>query len=420
MEKVLSKHFDVSDMHLLKVAAQHGAYVSLPKLFHMKPAEVTELVSSSGLRGRGGAGFPTGRKWSFVPKQTEKPVYLVINADESEPGTFKDRSILETDPHLLIEGIIIAAYAIGAKTAFAYFRGEYARQWQRFVRAVEDAKNNGFLGRNISGSNFDLEIIAHRGAGAYICGEETALLTSIEGYRGNPRIKPPFPAIEGLFGCPTIINNVETIAALPFILREGAKAYQKMGTEKSPGTKLISVCGHIERPGVYEVELGIPIAQFLAEYAGGTLEGRKLKALIPGGSSVPVMRAEEALAAKFDYESLASTGTMLGSGGMIVITEPTCMVRVLADATKFYAHESCGQCTPCREGTGWAKNIIDRIEAGFGKEGDIDLLLHIADAMQGRTICVLADALAMPIRSFIKKFREEFEAHIKLGFCPMK
>lgn len=422
MEHVITKHFNVPRMHELAVAKGHGAYASLSKLFQMKPEEVTEVVKKSGLRGRGGAGFPTGVKWGFIPKQSperrnagspERPVYLVVNADESEPGTFKDRAILESDPHLLIEGIIIAAYAIGAKTVFAYFRGEYVRQWQRFIFAVDEVYKEGILGK-------DIDIIAHRGAGAYICGEETSQLTSIEGYRGWPRIKPPFPAVEGLFGCPTIINNVETLAALPFIIREGAEAYRKMGTEKSPGTKLISVCGHVEKPGVYEVELGIPIAKFLAEYAGGTLNGAKLKAVIPGGSSVPVMTAPEALGAKFDYESLEAEGTMLGSGGMIVITEPTCMVKVLADIAKFYAHESCGQCTPCREGCGWTKKIVDRIEAGKGCGGDLQLLTDIADGMVGRTICVFADALAMPVKSFIAKFRDEFEEHIRLGRCSQK
>ncbi|MFH0799563.1 MAG: NADH-quinone oxidoreductase subunit NuoF [Pseudomonadota bacterium] len=413
MEHVITKHFDVPDMHRLAVAKQHGAYAALPKLSGMKPSEVVELVKASGLRGRGGAGFSTGMKWGFVPKNTDKPVYLVVNADESEPGTFKDRAIIERDPHLLIEGIIIAAYAIGAKTAYVYFRGEYARQWQRFAAAVGEAYKEGLLGKGI-------DIITHRGAGAYICGEETALLTSIEGYRGWPRIRPPFPAVSGLFGCPTIVNNVETLSSLPFIIREGAEAYRKAGTEKSPGTKLISVCGHVERPGVYEIEMGMPLATFLAECAGGTLDGRKLKAVIPGGSSVPVLTAAEALGTKLDFESLASAGSMLGSGGMIVIAEGTCMVRVLADIAKFYAHESCGQCTPCREGCGWIKQIADRIECGKGREGDIEMMLSLADNMQGRTICVLADALAMPVKSFVTKFREEFEKHIRLGRCPME
>jgi NADH-quinone oxidoreductase subunit F len=303
--------------------------------------------------------------------------------------------------------------------AYVYFRGEYYRQWERFFEALKEAETASLVGKNIKGSGFDLTIHTHRGAGAYICGEETALLESIEGRRGWPRIRPPFPAVAGLFGCPTIVNNIETLSALPFIMKEGAAVYAAMGTEKSKGTKLISVCGHVNNPGVYEVEMGMPIAKFLAEYAGGTLEEKKLKALIPGGSSVPVMTSEEAFKSNLSYESLETAGTMLGSGGMIVIDESACMVRVLADIAKFYHHESCGQCTPCREGCGWIKKICDRIEDGRGREGDLDMLLSIADNMQGKTICVFADALAMPVRSFVTKFRSEFEGHIKLGKCPL-
>lgn len=413
MQKVLTKNFDVPGMHRIAIAKANGAYSSLDKLVAMKREDVCEEVRRSGLRGRGGAGFPTGAKWGFVPKDTDKPIYLIVNADESEPGTFKDRAILERDPHLLIEGIVIAAYAINSKKVFVYFRGEFARQQQRFAEALGEANAAGIIKDAI-----DCDIVIHRGAGAYICGEETALLTSIEGYRGWPRIKPPFPAVSGLFGSPTIVNNVETLAALSFIIREGADKYRGMGTEKSPGTKLISVCGHVEKPGVYEVELGMPIDRFLSECAGGILKGRRLKALIPGGSSVPVMTADEALQGRLDYEDLAARGTMLGSGGMIVIGDSTCIVGVLRDIAKFYAHESCGQCTPCREGCGWTKKILDRIEEGRGEEGDLELLMNIADGMQGRTICVLADALAMPVRSFLTKFKEEFELHIKLGRCP--
>ena len=411
MIKVLTKNFEVPGSHTLKVARTNGAYSSLDKLFKMNPDEVTAEVKKSGLRGRGGAGFPTGTKWGFIPKNTGKPVYLVVNSDESEPGTFKDRAILEKDPHLLIEGIMIAAYAIGSKTAYVYFRGEYYRQWERFFTALKEAEEAGLIGR-------DLKIYTHRGAGAYICGEETALLNSIEGYRGLPRIRPPFPAVSGLFGCPTIVNNVETLASLPFIINEGASAYAAIGTEKSKGTKLISVCGHVNKPGVYEIEFGMPIAKFLAEFAGGTLEERPLKAIIPGGSSVPVTTASEALGMCLSYEGCECAGTMLGSGGMIVIDESACAVRCLADIAKFYHHESCGQCTPCREGCGWTKKICDRIEAGNGRDGDLDLLLSIADNMQGKTICVFADALAMPVKSFVTKFRGEFEEHIRSGRCP--
>ena len=418
MELVLTKNFGVSGMHGLAVAAKHGAYASLKKLFAMQPDAAIDLVKASGLRGRGGAGFPTGTKWGFVPKKSDKPRYLVINADESEPGTFKDRAILERDPHLLIEGIVIAAYAIGAHRAYAYFRGEYVRQWQRFIDAVEEARAAGLVGKNIAGSGFDLELFAHRGAGAYICGEETALLNSIEGRRGLPRIRPPFPAVEGLFGCPTVVNNVETLSSLPFILREGVERFKKLGTERSAGTKLISVSGHVARPGVYEVPMGMPLARFLDDCAGGMLGGRKLKAVIPGGSSVPVLTADEALVANLDFESIAAAGSMLGSGGMIVIGDGACMVRVLSDLARFYAHESCGQCTPCREGCGWISQICDRIESGRGRDGDVDEMLRLADNMQGRTICVLADALAMPVRSFVAKFRDEFDAHVRSGRCP--
>jgi len=419
MKLVISKNFDVPEMNRVNVAVKHGAYSSLDKLLKMKPEEVTSEVKQSGLRGRGGAGFPTGTKWGFIPKGTGKPVYLVVNADESEPGTFKDRAILEKDPHLLIEGIIIAAYAIGSHIVYVYFRGEYYRQWERFFEALKEAEAAGLVGKNIKNSGFDLTIYTHRGAGAYICGEETALLESIEGRRGWPRIRPPFPAVQGLFGCPTIVNNVETLSSLPFIINEGAAAYAAMGTEKSKGTKLISVCGHINKPGVYEIELGMPIAKFLSEYAGGTINERALKAVIPGGSSVPAMTAAEALGSCLSYEGCEKAGTMLGSGGMIVIDESACMVRVLADIAKFYHHESCGQCTPCREGCGWIKKICDRIEDGRGREGDLDLLLSIADNMQGKTICVFADALAMPVKSFVTKFRGEFEEHVRLGKCPI-
>jgi len=402
------------------VAKKHGAYASLEKLFQMQPDRVTEEVKAAGLRGRGGAGFSTGMKWSFVPKNTGKPVYLVINADESEPGTFKDRHLLERDPHLLIEGMIAASYAIGAHTAYIYFRGEFFHQCELFEAALFQAYASKLLGKNILGSGYDLEIYTHRGAGAYICGEETALLSSLEGYRGFPRIKPPFPAVEGLFSCPTIVNNVETICAVPFILAKGASAYRKFGTEKSPGTKLFSVCGHVEKPGVYEVELGLPFATFMNEYCGGVRGGRKLKAVVVGGSSVPVLTGEQILASRLDYESLQQSGTLLGSGGVIIFDDSVCAVEVLADLARFYAHESCGQCTPCREGTGWAKKIVDRMERGDGDAQDLSVLFQLADNMQGRTICTLADALAMPIRSWINCFRHEFEEHVRLRRCPMK
>ena len=420
MEKIITKNFDVPQMHRLEVAKEHGAYSTLPRLFGMRPRQVVEEIKSSGLRGRGGAGFPTGDKWSFVPRDADGPVYLVVNADESEPGTFKDRTILECDPHLLIEGIIIAAYAIGANTVFAYFRGEYVKQWKRFLAAVDEAREAGLIGENIGGSSFHCQVVPHRGAGAYICGEETALLNSIEGLRGSPRIRPPFPASEGLFGKPTVVNNVETLASLPFVVREGAKVYRGIGADASPGTKLISVCGHVERPGVYEIEMGMPLATFLADCAGGTLMGRRLKAVIPGGVSVPVLTSKEALGARLDFESLAARGSQLGCGGMIVMDDSACMVRVLADIARFFAHESCGRCSPCREGSGWVRNIVQNIENGRGKEGDPDLLLDITGGMSGRTICALADGLAAATSSFVTKFRNEFESHIRQGSCPFE
>jgi NADH-quinone oxidoreductase subunit F len=405
MKRVLTKNFDVKDMHRIDVAIENGAYSSLEKLFSRRPEEIVEEVSKSGLRGRGGAGFPTGKKWSFVPKDTDKPVYLVVNADESEPGTFKDRAILEKDPHLLIEGIIITAHATGARTVYVYFRGEYYRQWERFFNALDETRTNNLL----KTPQFNIAVHTHRGAGAYICGEETALLNSIEGLRGVPRIKPPFPAVEGLFGCPTIINNVETLAVLPFIIREGADAYRKMGTKECTGTKLISACGHINHPGVYEVEMGAPLASFLANQCGGTLEEKELKAIIPGGPSVPVLTAKEALCTKLDHESLVEAGSMLGSGGLIVMDETASMPHALLDIARFFNHESCGQCTPCREGTGWIHKICSRIAGGEGREGDVDLLLSVAESMPGRTICVFADAVTTAVTSFVRKFRDEFE-----------
>ncbi|MBI4366854.1 MAG: NADH-quinone oxidoreductase subunit NuoF [Deltaproteobacteria bacterium] len=413
MERILTKNWGT------KISAKDG-YAALPKLFAMTPAQVIEAVKASGLRGRGGAGFPTGLKWGFVPKNTGKPIYLVVNADESEPGTFKDRAILENDPHLLIEGIICSCYALASHTCYVYIRGEFFRQCAILDAAIAEAYAAGYLGKNIRGSGFDCDIRTHRGAGAYICGEETALLESLEGKRGLPRIKPPFPAVKGAFGCPTTVNNVETIASVPWIVEHGAAAYAAIGVGKSTGTKLFSVCGHVAKPGVYEIPLGFPFARFLEEYCGGVWKGRTLKAVIVGGSSVPVLTADEAMRVNLDYESLAAAGTLLGSGGMIVIDDRTCMVRALDGLADFYHHESCGQCTPCREGSGWIEKIMNRMEAGQGREEDLALLLDLADRMQGRTICTFADALAMPVRSFVTRFRSEFEDHVKLGRCPFE
>jgi NADH-quinone oxidoreductase subunit F len=394
-----------------------GGYKPLKKALAMKPAEVVEEVKRSGLRGRGGAGFPTGLKWSFIPKDAQGPRYLVCNADEGEPGTFKDRELMRRNPHALIEGMAIAAYAIGAAHGYIYIRGEFAAEADLLEKAIAAARAKGFIGRNILGSGFDLELFVHRGAGAYICGEETALLESLEGFKGQPRLKPPFPAVKGLFAGPTVINNVETLAAVPAIIEKGGDWYAAIGTGKSAGTKLFCVSGPVNRPGVYELPLGAAFRDLLEKNCGGLKEGKKLKAMIPGGSSTPVLTAEEAWGVKLDYESLALAGSMLGSGGVIVIDDSQCMVKLLQVLARFYHHESCGQCTPCREGCGWIEKILNRLEAGEGSASDIDTLYSAAEGMLGRTICPLADAMAMPVMSFVKKFRPEFEAHAAGKCC---
>jgi NADH-quinone oxidoreductase subunit F len=392
-----------------------GGYVAAKKaLSSMTPAQIIDEVSRANLRGLGGAGFPTARKWSFIPKASLKPKYLVVNADEGEPGTFKDRYILERDPHALLEGMIIAAFTIGSHKAYVYIRGEYFRSTQRFSRAVEEAYARGWLGKNIQGSGFDLDVVIHRGAGAYICGEETALLTSLEGGKGFPRLKPPFPAISGLFQCPTIVNNVETLACVPFILREGAEHFAGMGTSKQGGTRLFSLSGHVNRPGLYEAPVGVTLRELIDSYAQGVRGGRKLKAVIPGGISAKVLTADE-IDVRMDFDSLMAAGTMAGSAGVIVMDETTCMVEALQSAAKFFAHESCGQCSPCREGTGWVHRIMRRISEGKGRLRDLDVLLGIAGDMEGKTICVFADAAAWPVQSYITKFRAEFEEHIRSG-----
>jgi NADH-quinone oxidoreductase subunit F len=384
----------------------------LPKLFSMKPQDVTGVVKASGLKGRGGAGFPTGMKWSFIPPASAKPVYLVVNGDEGEPGTFTDRFMLEKDPHLLLEGMIAAAYAVGRHQAYVYIRGEFVREIRIFENAIEEAVAVGYLGRDIQKSGFDLDVKVHRGAGAYICGEETGLLESIEGKKGQPRIKPPFPAIEGLFGCPTVINNVKTLSSVPWILANGAEAYVALGTQESPGTSIFGLSGHVETPGYWEMPFGLSLMEFI-EKNGGGVRGGKLKAVIPGGSSTPVLTADECADVTLTYESMRAHGTFLGTGGAIVMNETTDMVSVLKNLTRFYAHESCGQCTPCREGTAWADRLLEKILSGGGSSQDLNLLLEIADNMEGRTICALSAACAMPIRSFINKFRPEFEAACK-------
>ena len=391
-----------------------GGYRAASKVLTSMTAEqVIDEVSKARLRGLGGAGFPTGKKWSFIPKQSTKPRYLVVNADEGEPGTFKDRYILERDPHALLEGILIAAYAIGSRKAYVYIRGEYFRPARRLQHALDEAYRHGWLGKNIQGTGFDLDVVIHRGAGAYICGEETALLTSLAGGKGFPRIKPPFPAVSGLFACPTIVNNVETLACVPFILREGAGRFAALGPEAQGGTRLFCVSGHVVRPGVYEESVGITLRD-LIERAGGVRNGNRLKAVIPGGISAKILRAEE-IDVAMDFNSLMAAGSMAGSGGVIVMDETTCMVEALHSAVRFFADESCGQCSPCREGTGWVHRIMRRITEGRGRLQDLDDLLAIAGGMEGKTICVFADAAAWPIQSYIAKFRDEFETYIRAG-----
>jgi len=413
MKLVLTNRFKTKDSHTLKVYEETGGYKTLDKIFSMKPDDVIEEVKNSGIRGRGGAGFPAGLKWSFIPKETDKPKYLCVNADESEPGTYKDRYLMEEDPHQMIEGIIICCYAIQSHHAYIYIRGEFDLSYKRIQAAMDEAYQKGYLGKNIFGKGYDLEVVIHRGAGAYICGEETALLESLEGKRGYPRIKPPFPAIVGLFGCPTVVNNVETICALPFIINQGADAYRNFGTEKSAGTKLFSVSGHVNKPGCYEVPMGYPLRDLLEKECGGISGTGKLKAVIPGGSSMPILTAEEAMKVNLDYESMVEAGSMLGSGGVIVMDDSVDMLWALKNLGKFYAHESCGQCTPCREGTGWIFQILDRMYREGGTQEDLNLMDEISDNMVGKTICVLADSIAMPVQSYLKKFPEDFKRHLK-------
>jgi NADH-quinone oxidoreductase subunit F len=408
--QTLLEHINTPGYETLEVYRKHGGYKALEKALQMEPTALIDEVKASGLRGRGGAGFPTGMKWSFVPRNTGKPTYLLCNADESEPGTFKDRLLLERNPHAMIEGMAIAAYALDCHLSYIYMRGEFGFLVKPLNRALAEAYAAGLLGPSVMGKDYALDMHLHLGQGAYICGEETSLIESLEGYRGYPRIKPPFPAVSGFLASPTVVNNVETLAVLPWIINNGAAAYAAMGTEKSKGTKLFSASGHINKPGVYEVDLGYPLLDFINNECGGIPNGRKLKAVIPGGSSVPVLTAAECEGVLLDYESLAKAGTMLGSGGFIVFDDTVSMPEVLTVIADFYAHESCGQCTPCREGTGWAAKLLHNLVAGKGRKSDLNLLLKIMDNMEGKTICPLADADVMPIRSFVTKFRDEFEA----------
>ncbi|MDP4284076.1 MAG: NADH-quinone oxidoreductase subunit NuoF [Bacteroidota bacterium] len=423
-KKLLLDKVHVEGIRNFDVYRREGGYQSVEKALKMQQDDIVEEVKKSGLRGRGGAGFPTGLKWSFLAKPEGLSRYLVCNADESEPGTFKDRYLMELIPHLLIEGMIVSSYALGSTTSYIYIRGEYDWVSDILDKAIDEAKQNGFLGKNILGSGFDCEIYTHRGAGAYICGEETALLESLEGKRGLPRIKPPFPAVKGVWDCPTVVNNVETIAAVVPIINDGGEAYSKIGVGRSTGTKLISACGNINKPGVYEIDMTISVEEFIYsdEYCGGIPNGKRLKACIPGGSSVPILPANLLLkTAKgetrmMNYESLSdggfATGSMMGSGGFIVLDEDQCVVRHTLTLARFYHHESCGQCSPCREGTGWMEKVFQKIENGKGEMKDIDLLWDIQRRIEGNTICPLGDAAAWPVAAAIRHFRDEFEWHI--------
>jgi NADH-quinone oxidoreductase subunit F len=425
-KQILLDKINVDGIRTYDVYRREGGYASVEKaLKTMTPDEIVNEVKTSGLKGRGGAGFPMGMKWSFIDKKSGKPRHLVCNADESEPGTFKDRYLMEFIPHLLVEGMIVSSFALEANLSYIYIRGEYMWIYKILEKAIKEAYANGWLGKNILGTGYDLDLYVHVGAGAYICGEETALIESLEGKRGNPRIKPPFPAISGLWQNPTVVNNVESISAVPWMILNGGGEYAKIGTEKSTGTKLISASGHIKKPGVYEIELGITVDEFINsdEYCGGMLNERPLKALVPGGSSVPILPAhliyktasgDERL---MSYESMQdggfATGSMIGSGGFIVYNDTTCIVRNTWNFARFYHHESCGQCSPCREGTGWLEKVLHRIENGHGREEDIDLLWDIQRKIEGNTICPLGDAAAWPVAAAIRHFRDEFEYHVR-------
>ncbi len=416
---LISKRWGIKDSHKIDVYLQNGGYQALEKaLQQMTPESIIDEVKKSSLRGRGGAGFPTGMKWSFVPKDSPKPKYVICNADESEPGSCKDRPLMEMDPHQLIEGIIIAGRAIDAHRGFIYIRGEYRYVLDIVDAAIAEAYARGYLGNNILGSGFDFDLLIHTGAGAYECGEESALMESLEGKRGYPRIKPPFPAIVGLYGCPTIINNVESLSSVPSIILEGGEAYASRGTPKNGGTRLLCISGHVHKPGIYEIPLGMNMKKFIYEVAGGIRGGKNLKAVIPGGSSCPLLKADE-IDIPMDYDSLAKAGSMLGSGGMVVMDEDTCMVDMARRIMHFYAHESCGWCIPCREGTSWLRKMLERFHAGFGRLEDIDMVGDLAKNMLGRTLCPLGDAAAMPTISIVTKFRSEFEDHLH-GRCAYK
>jgi NADH-quinone oxidoreductase subunit F len=418
-EPVLTARWGDPDAVTLEGYRRAGGYQGLTKALAMQPDEVIDEVKASGLRGRGGAGFPTGTKWSFIPQGTGKPVYVVCNFDESEPGTFNNRELVERDPHQLLEGLIICAYAVRCRTAFVYCRGEFVWPGTVLERAIAEAYDAGLLGARVSGTDYALDVVLHRGAGAYICGEETALLESLEGYRGQPRLRPPFPAVEGLYAAPTVINNVETLSNVPHIIDRGAAWYASMGTEKSTGPGVFSVSGKVERPGNYEAPMGITARELIEEHAGGVKDGAALKAFTPGGSSTPFLTAEH-LDVQMGFDEVAAAGSLLGTKAMIVLDERDCVVDAVKRFTEFYAHESCGKCTPCREGTWWTSRVLGRMEGGRGREEDIDLLREVGKNMLFKAFCALADGAVSPIDSSIKYFREEYEEHVRLGRCPFK
>jgi len=418
MEPVLTRFVREPHSYTLDFYLKHQGYEGLRKALSMSPGDVIEVVKASGLRGRGGAGFPAGMKWQFVPKDSPKPKYLCCNADESEPGTFKDHVLMERNPHLLLEGCAIGCYAIGAKVAYIYIRGEFYHVQQVVEAAIDEARRAGYLGRNIFGSGFDCEIYCHRGAGAYEAGEESALLESLEGKRAQPRLRPPFPAVVGLYGSPTAINNVETLSNVPPIVLRGPEWFASLGPDKNGGPKLYCLSGHVERPGVYEAPMSTTLRELIYDYAGGIRGGRALKAVIPGGSSTPVLLPDQ-LDAQASFEGLLKAGSMLGSAGMIVMDETTCMVWAAENLLHFYRHESCGKCTPCREGTDWLLKILQRIERGEGRMSDLDLLIAISNNIGGKTLCPFGDAAIAPVVSTIKHFRAEYEAHIREGRCTV-
>lgn len=410
--QILLKDIHAADLHRVAGYEKVGGYQAIRKALKMDPMQIIEEMKNSGIRGRGGAGFPTGLKWSFVPRDSGKPVYLINNADESEPGTFKDRVLLEKNPHLVIEGMLCASWALQAEWSCTYIRGEYAYPYTRLKQAVDEAYEKGYLGENILGSGWTHHMIVHRGAGAYICGEETALLNSLEGKKGQPRLKPPFPAVAGLFACPTVVNNTETLSAVPWIVNNGGKAYSEIGVENSTGTKLISASGHINTPGVYEVDMGYPLLEFIEDECGGILDGRKIKGIIPGGSSTCILKGDELEGVRLDYDSMKAAGSALGCAGFMVMDETTDMVEAVLNLSHFYAHESCGQCTPCREGGHWIEKIFDRIARGEGVPGDTALVNSVCSQIGGHTICAFGDTMIAPYQSIIEKFADEFDERI--------